>query len=87
MALLDSLTAPPPPAAGAKRVRLTRREIEVLGLVAQGHASKGAADVLCVSKRTIDFHLNNVFGKLGAHNRMTAVRSAWRHGLLPFEPR
>ncbi|MDP3993063.1 MAG: helix-turn-helix transcriptional regulator, partial [bacterium] len=37
-----------------RAVRLTKREIEVLSLIAQGYSSKEAADVLYISKRTVD---------------------------------
>lgn len=66
-------------------VRLSNRELEILRLVAAGHSSKDVAEVLCVSKRTIDFHMNNMYQKLRVHNRMHAVRVALRLGLLPFE--
>ena len=49
---------------GIRAVRLTKREIEVLSLIAQGHSSKEAADSLYVSKRTVDFHLANIYDKL-----------------------
>lgn len=72
---------------GASRsVRLTKREIEVLSLIAQGHSSKEAADVLYVSKRTVDFHLANIYDKLQVNNRVQAFRAATRLGLIPFEP-
>jgi DNA-binding CsgD family transcriptional regulator len=67
-------------------VRLTRREIEVLSLIAQGHSSKEAADVLFISKRTVDFHLANIYDKLMVNNRVQAFRAACRLGLLPFDP-
>lgn len=66
--------------------RLSRREMEVLELVAEGHTSADAADRLCVSKRTVDFHLANVFAKLGVQNRLRAIREARRLGMIPFEP-
>ncbi len=68
------------------RVRLTAREFEILGLVADGHRSKDAADILFVSKRTVDFHIANVFRKLGVKNRLRAISAARRLGVLPFEP-
>lgn len=67
-------------------MRLTKREIEVLSLIAQGHSSKEAADVLFVSKRTVDFHLANIYDKLHVANRVQAFRVATRLGLIPFEP-
>ena len=72
--------------AGQRGVRLTKREIEVLSLIAQGHSSKEAADALFVSKRTVDFHLANIYDKLQVNNRVQAFRAATRLGLIPFEP-
>lgn len=69
-----------------RAVRLTKREIEVLSLIAQGHSSKEAADTLFVSKRTVDFHLANIYDKLQVNNRVQAFRAATRMGLIPFEP-
>ncbi|MCO5298000.1 MAG: response regulator transcription factor [Fimbriimonadaceae bacterium] len=69
-----------------RAVRLTKREIEVLSLIAQGHSSKEAAETLYVSKRTVDFHLANIYDKLQVNNRVQAFRAATRLGLIPFEP-
>lgn len=71
---------------GSRGVRLTKREIEVLSLIAQGNSSKEAADALYVSKRTVDFHLANIYDKLQVNNRVQAFRAATRLGLIPFEP-
>lgn len=71
---------------GNRAIRLTKRETEVLSLIAQGHSSKEAADVLYVSKRTVDFHLANIYDKLQVNNRVQAFRAATRLGLIPFEP-
>ena len=64
-------------------VRLTRREVEILMLVIEGHSSKKVADMLFISKRTVDFHLDNVYGKLQVRNKMQALQKATRLGLLP----
>jgi len=69
-----------------RTIRLTKREIEVLSLIAQGCSSKEAADSLYVSKRTVDFHLANIYDKLQVNNRVQAFRAATRLGLIPFEP-
>jgi len=69
-----------------RAIRLTKREIEVLSLIAQGCSSKEAADALYVSKRTVDFHLANIYDKLQVNNRVQAFRAATRLGLIPFEP-
>ena len=65
-------------------VRLSSREIEVLRLIADGRSSQEAADMLMVSKRTVDFHLAKLYDKLGVSNRLMAVREALRLGMLPF---
>lgn len=67
-------------------VRLTPTEVKVLSLIAQGHSSKEAAEKLVVSKRTVDFHLANIYDKLQVNNRVQALRMATRLGLIPFDP-
>lgn len=57
-----------------------------MSLIAQGHSSKEAADTLYVSKRTVDFHLANIYDKLQVNNRVQAFRTATRLGLIPFQP-
>ncbi len=80
--------APLPTVAGTdgqQTVKLTKREIEVLTHVIQGKSSKEVADTLFVSKRTVDFHLANVYDKLHVNNRVQAFRRATRLGLIPYE--
>lgn len=69
-----------------RSVRLTKREVEVLSLISQGHSSKEVAEDLFVSKRTVDFHLANIYDKLNVNNRVQAYREAKRMGLVLFEP-
>ena len=66
-------------------VKLTRREGEVLTLVIEGKSSKEVADQLFVSKRTVDFHLANIYDKLNVTNRVQAFREATRRGLISFQ--
>ena len=61
---------------------LTKREIEVLRLVALGHQTKAVAAKLNVRPATIRNHVQNVLMKLEVHNRLEAVAYARRHGLL-----
>ena len=61
---------------------LTSRELEVLSLVIEGYSSKQVADMLFISKRTVDFHLDNIYGKLQVSNRMQALQKASRLGIL-----
>jgi len=61
---------------------LTRREIEVLSLAATGIGSRAVADGLCISKRTVDFHLASAYRKLDAPNRIMAILAAKQQGIL-----
>jgi len=61
---------------------LTRRELEVLRLVATGANTKVVADRLHVSPATIRNHVQNILGKLGVHSRLAAVAYARTHRLL-----
>ncbi len=70
------------PTKTSDNVRLTKRELEILSLIVEGHSSKQVADMLFVSKRTVDFHLDNIYEKLQVTNRMQAMQRASRLGLL-----
>ncbi len=69
-----------------RAVFLTKRETEVLTLVAQGLTAAEAADLLFLSSRTVSYHLANVYQKLDVSNRVKALRAAVRLGLLPGSP-
>jgi NarL family two-component system response regulator LiaR len=62
---------------------LTRRELEILRLVAEGYSNPQLARMLWVTEQTIKFHLSNVYRKLDVRNRTEASRWAQLHGLLP----
>jgi NarL family two-component system response regulator LiaR len=62
---------------------LTRRETEILKLVAEGHTNAQLAKMLWVTEQTVKFHLSNVYRKLDVANRTEASRWAQTHGLLP----
>jgi DNA-binding NarL/FixJ family response regulator len=66
-----------------ERVDLTKRELEVLRLIADGSTNADVAQRLWVSERTIKFHLSNIYEKLGVQNHTAACRWAETHGLLP----
>lgn len=68
------------------KVKLTKRETEVLSLVAQGHTSQEVADMLFLSARTVSYHLAQVYSKLEVTNRVQAFRAAARLGLIPSQP-
>jgi DNA-binding NarL/FixJ family response regulator len=61
---------------------LTRRELEVVRLLAAGQGTKAMADALHVSPATVRNHVQNISAKLGVHSRLEAVAWATRHRLL-----
>jgi DNA-binding NarL/FixJ family response regulator len=81
-ALTDAIAAPadnsPEPDMGV----LTRRELEVVRLVAEGHSNKEIAYELDISDHTVKFHVNSILRKLGARSRTEAATIASRLGLL-----
>jgi DNA-binding CsgD family transcriptional regulator len=64
------------------RVRLTRREVEVLHLMATSHGNREIAEQLCVSQETVRTHVKRILRKLDQPNRTQAVVVALRDGLL-----
>ena len=61
---------------------LTKREREILQLVAEGYSNDRVARHLWVTVQTVKFHLTNIYRKLDVANRTEAGRWAQRHGLL-----
>ena len=61
---------------------LTRRELEVLQLAADGGSVDEIAAALVLSPGTIRTHLASIYGKLGARSRTAAVATALREGLI-----
>jgi DNA-binding NarL/FixJ family response regulator len=62
--------------------RLTRREVQVLGLVATGRTNRAIAERLGISEKTVARHLSNIFTKLGLSSRAAATAYAYQHDLL-----
>jgi NarL family two-component system response regulator LiaR len=60
----------------------TRREVEILKLLAEGYTNAQLARMLWVSEQTVKFHLSNIYRKLDVTNRTEASRWAQLHGLL-----
>jgi DNA-binding NarL/FixJ family response regulator len=61
---------------------LTPRELEVLKLVAEGHTSDEIAELLVISRKTVDRHRANMLEKLGMRDRVELTRYAIRRGLI-----
>jgi DNA-binding NarL/FixJ family response regulator len=64
------------------KVRLTRRELQVLRLVAEGLPNAQVAKRLWISEPTVKYHLSRTYEKLGVTNRTGAAHWAERQGLL-----
>jgi DNA-binding CsgD family transcriptional regulator len=79
--LVASIAVAPPP-------ELTPREVEVLRWLAEGLSNKAIAAALGVSPRTVNFHLDNLYSKLGVTSRTEAVLAALRQGWVrrPDDP-
>jgi len=71
-----------PQASAASTASLTRREREVLVLVAQGLPNRAIAERLFLSVNTVRTHVQTILDKMGAHSKLEAVRLAESHGLL-----
>ena len=72
----------PPAAAGAGDPDLTRREREVLELIAAGYSNKRIALHLGIAEKTVKTHVGHLLAKLGVADRTQAALLAVRHGLV-----
>jgi two-component system, NarL family, response regulator len=76
-----------PPDVGAKLAermmspQLSDRELEVLRLMAKGKSNHEISEELCIAQRTVKFHINNIFSKLGVGDRTGAVIIALERGI------
>ncbi len=61
---------------------LTRREVEILRLLAEGYSNAALAKMLWITEQTVKFHLSNIYRKLGVSNRTEASRWAQLHNIL-----
>jgi predicted ATPase/DNA-binding CsgD family transcriptional regulator len=61
---------------------LSPREREVLALIVDGRSNPQIADALFISRRTVQIHVSNIFGKLGVRSRTEAATMAVRGGLV-----
>ena len=90
--IVDRLVEIPTPAASPtpnfaddttrERLGITRRELEILSLVARGLSNREIGETLFVSENTVKTHCSRVFDKLGARRRTEAVQRSKELGLL-----
>jgi DNA-binding NarL/FixJ family response regulator len=85
LAMLGRLYTNSPAAGNAARAALglSKREMEVLGLVAEGMTNAEIAAKLFTSKRTIETHRQNIMDKTQSRNTAALIKLAARQGLLP----
>jgi len=73
------------PSAQRLVVELTAREREVLKLIAEGNTNQGIAELLCLSRKTVETHRGNIMDKLDLHKVTDLVRYAIREGLVSLD--
>ena len=61
---------------------LTSRELEILQLVIAGYTNKAIAAKIFISEKTVEFHLDNIYKKIGVQTRLMAGIWALQRGLL-----
>jgi DNA-binding CsgD family transcriptional regulator/tetratricopeptide (TPR) repeat protein len=72
---------PRPPTRGGDTFGLSKRELEVLNLIAQGRTNREIGDRLFISQKTVGVHVGNILAKLGVSGRVEAAAVAIRLGL------
>jgi DNA-binding NarL/FixJ family response regulator len=79
---LDLISVDPRPAPSELAEPLSRRELEVLAMLAEGLSNKVIAHRLGISEHTVKFHVTSILGKLDAGSRTDAVMQGIRRGLV-----
>jgi DNA-binding NarL/FixJ family response regulator len=88
LARVRRLVTQPTAVAGPVAARLTPREQEVLGLLAEGLEQEEIANRLFITPKTVAKHIERILGKLAVHSRAQAVALALRgHSVKPHEAR
>lgn len=69
----------------AKAPKLSRREEEVVRLIAKGFSSEKIGENLCISVKTVSNHRNNIYSKLGVQNTAELISYAYKNRILVIE--
>jgi two-component system invasion response regulator UvrY len=64
--------------------RLSRREFQVMLMIAQGHSNNEISEKLCLSPKTISTYRSRLLEKLGAHNEVDLIKIAVEQGMIEF---
>jgi len=83
--LRDYLQRVHDPAAHGPIAELTAREREVLKLIAEGNTNQDIAELLCLSRKTVETHRGNIMEKLNLHKVADLVKYAIREGLTGLD--
>ena len=78
----ERISAPPTTSTVTYPSGLTAREVEVLGLVAQGLTDAQIAEQLIISPRTVNSHLTSIYSKIQVSSRTAASRYAFEQKLV-----
>lgn len=81
----ENLPAPSPAVRREQRVAITRREEELLRMMATGVSISEAAGRLFISVKTVKNHLSSIYEKLDCHDRAQAVLKAMRMGIIQLD--
>jgi DNA-binding NarL/FixJ family response regulator len=65
---------------------LTQREVEMLQLIAEGHANKMIADILTISTKTVEKHRQSCMNRLSIHDTASLTRFAVQASLIDCRP-
>lgn len=65
-------------------IRLTKRENEILQLIAKGLTNKEVADILKLSHSTVRTHLEHIYQKMDVSNRVEAITEGYKRGMVEF---
>lgn len=68
--------------SAAREAELTERELEILRLLGKGATTARVANLLRISRTTVNNHVQHILGKLDAHTRLEAIRRAEHAGLI-----
>jgi DNA-binding NarL/FixJ family response regulator len=71
------------PAGPDALTKLSRQEVRVLQLVAQGNSNRQVGELLDIQEKTVKFHLSSIYIKLGVRNRVEATLAAQRFWKTP----
>lgn len=81
---MESPECSPPPDPVWLVDLMTKRELQILFCTTKGVSIRDLAEHLCISQKTVKFHLTNIYQKLGVRNRLDLVVYLYEKGLIPF---